>query len=31
MTKEEWKTKVTKEKLENNRKIILDLKKNGKI
>ncbi len=31
MTKEEWKTKVTKEKLENNRKIILDLKKNDKI
>lgn len=31
MTKEEWKTKVTMESLENNRKIILDLKKNGKI
>ena len=31
MTKEEWMKKVTKESLENNRKIILDLKKNGKI
>lgn len=31
MTKEEWMKKVTKESLENNRKIILDLKKNDKI
>ena len=31
MTKEEWMEKVTKETLENNRKIILDLKKNDKI
>ena len=31
MTKEEWTKKVTKESLENNRKIILDLKQNGKI
>ena len=31
MTKEEWTKKVTKETLENNRKIILDLKQNGKI
>ena len=31
MTKEEWMKKVTKESLENNRKIILDLKQNGKI
>ena len=31
MTKEEWRKKVTKENLENNRKIILDLKKNDKI
>ena len=31
MTKEEWMEKVTKEKIENNRKIILDLKKNDKI
>lgn len=28
MTKEEWQSKVTKETLENNRKIIQDLKKN---
>ena len=31
MTKEEWMKKVTKESLENNRKIILNLKKNDKI
>ena len=31
MTKEEWMKKVTKESLENNRKIILELKKNDKI
>ena len=31
MTKEEWMEKVTKEMIENNRKIILDLKKNDKI
>ena len=31
MTKEEWTKKVTRESLENNRKIILDLKQNGKI
>ena len=31
MTKEEWMKKITKESLENNRKIILDLKKNDKI
>lgn len=31
MTKEEWMKKVTKESLENNRKIILDIKKNDKI
>ena len=31
MTKEEWMKKVTKEIIENNRKIILDLKKNDKI
>ena len=31
MTKEEWTKKVTKESLENNRKIILDLEKNDKI
>ena len=31
MTKEEWMKKVTKESLENNRKIILDLEKNDKI
>lgn len=31
MTKEEWMEKVTKETLENNRKIILNLKKNDKI
>ena len=31
MTKEEWMKKVTKEMIENNRKIILDLKKNEKI
>lgn len=31
MTKEEWKTKVTMESIENSRKIILDLEKNGKI
>ncbi len=31
MTKEEWKKKITKEDLENNRKIILDLKKNNKL
>lgn len=31
MTKEEWMKKVTKKSLENNRKIILDLKKNDKI
>lgn len=31
MTKEEWTKKVTKESLENNRKIILNLKKNDKI
>ena len=31
MTKEEWMKKITKETLENNRKIILDLKKNDKI
>ena len=31
MTKEEWMKKVTKESLENNRKIILDLKENDKI
>ena len=31
MTKEEWMEKVTKETLENNRKIILDLKKNENI
>ena len=31
MTKEEWTKKVTKESLENNRKIILDLKQNDKI
>ena len=31
MTKEEWQSKVTKETIENNRKIILDLKENGKI
>ena len=31
MTKEEWMKKITKERLENNRKIILDLKKNDKI
>lgn len=31
MTKEEWMKKVTKEIIENNRKIILDLKKNENI
>ena len=31
MTKEEWMKKITKESLENNRKIILNLKKNDKI
>ncbi len=31
MTKEEWMKKLTKEMIENNRKIILDLKKNEKI
>lgn len=31
MTKEEWTKKVTRESLENNRKIILDLKQNDKI
>ena len=31
LTKEEWMKKVTKESLENNRKIILNLKKNDKI
>ena len=31
MTKEEWMKKITKETLENNRKIILNLKKNDKI
>ena len=31
MTKEEWMKKITKETLENNRKIILNLKKNEKI
>lgn len=31
MTKEEWQAKVTKESLENNRKIIQDLKKNEKL
>ncbi len=31
MTKEEWMEKVTKERIENNRKIIQDLKKNEKI
>ena len=31
MTKEEWTKTVTKETLENNRKIILNLKQNGKI
>ena len=31
MTKEEWMEKITKESLENNRKIILNLKKNDKI
>ena len=31
MTKEEWMKKVTKESLENNRKIILELQKNEKI
>lgn len=31
MTKEEWMKKITKETLENNRKIILDLKKNDNI
>lgn len=31
MTKEEWQSKVTKETIENNRKIILDLKENDKI
>ena len=31
MTKEEWMEKVTKETLENNRKIILELQKNEKI
>ena len=31
MTKEEWVSKIPKEQLENNRKIIQDLKKNDKI
>ena len=31
MTKEEWMKKITKESLENNRKIILELQKNEKI
>jgi len=31
MTKEEWMKRITKESLENNRKIILNLKKNDKI